>query len=99
MARFGTMRAALAALLLTVGAAHGAEKELLIGQNDALSGGGAVYGLPQQKAVQLAVEEVNAKGGVKIGADNYKLKVIAYDDKANPPRPPTRCASCWTATA
>lgn len=84
MARFGTMRAALAALLLAVGAAHGAEKELLIGQNDALSGGGAVYGLPQQKAVQLAVEEVNAKGGVKIGADNYKLKVIAYDDKANP---------------
>lgn len=84
MARFGKMRAALAALLLAAGAAHGAEKELLIGQNDALSGGGAVYGLPQQKAIQLAVEEINGKGGVKVGADNYKFKVVAYDDKANP---------------
>lgn len=85
MTRFEKMRTAFAAtLLLAAGAAYGADKELLIGQNDALSGGGAVYGLPQQKAIQLAVEEINGKGGVRVGADNYRLKVIAYDDKANP---------------
>lgn len=65
-------------------AAYGAEKELVIGQNDALSGGGAVYGIPQQRAIQLAADEINAKGGVKVGADNYKIKVITYDDKGNP---------------
>lgn len=82
---FRTMRTALAvAALVGAGGALAAEKELVIGQNDALSGGGAVYGIPQQRAVQLAVDEINAKGGVKIGADNYKLRVIAYDDKANP---------------
>lgn len=80
--RLGLALSAVA--LSTAGAAFAAEKELVIGQNDALSGGGAVYGIPQQRAVQLAVEEINAKGGVKVAADNYKLKVIAYDDKGNP---------------
>lgn len=61
-----------------------AEKELVIGVSDALTGPGAVYGVPQFNAVQLAAEEINAKGGIKAGADNYKLKVISTDDKANP---------------
>jgi branched-chain amino acid transport system substrate-binding protein len=74
----------VAALAAAVTGAVAAEKELLIGQSDALTGPGAVYGLPQQKAVALAVEEINAKGGVKIGADNYKFKIALYDDKANP---------------
>lgn len=60
------------------------EKELVIGVNDALTGPGAVYGLPQSNAVQMAADEINAKGGIKAGADIYKLKVIRNDDKANP---------------
>jgi branched-chain amino acid transport system substrate-binding protein len=64
--------------------AFAAEKELVIGVNDALTGPGAVYGLPQSNAVQMAAEEINARGGIKAGADNYKLKVISNDDKANP---------------
>jgi branched-chain amino acid transport system substrate-binding protein len=60
------------------------EKTLDIGVSDALTGGAAVYGLPQANAVEMAAEEINAKGGVKIGDDTYKLNVIAYDDKANP---------------
>ena len=61
-----------------------AEKELLIGVNDALTGPGAVYGLPQANSVQMAADEINAAGGIKAGADVYKLRVIANDDKANP---------------
>jgi branched-chain amino acid transport system substrate-binding protein len=74
-------------LLLTALAAAGAQaadKELLIGINDSLTGPGAVYGLPQSNSVQMAAEEINAAGGIKAGADVYKLKVIANDDKANP---------------
>jgi branched-chain amino acid transport system substrate-binding protein len=64
--------------------ASAADKELLIGVNDSLTGPGAVYGLPQANSVQMAADEINAAGGIKAGADTYKLKVIANDDKANP---------------
>ncbi len=70
------------ALLCTTAVA--AEKELVIGVSDALTGPGAVYGLPQANAVQMAVDETNAKGGIKAGQSVYKLRLVTYDDKANP---------------
>lgn len=79
--KFTTLAAMLA---LTASAAMAEEKTLDIGVTDALTGGAAVYGLPQANAVQMAVEEINAAGGVKVGEDTYMLNVIAYDDKANP---------------
>jgi branched-chain amino acid transport system substrate-binding protein len=78
---FTTLTAMLA---LTGGMVMADEKTLDIGVTDALTGGAAVYGLPQSNAVQMAVEEINAAGGVKVGEDTYMLNVIAYDDKANP---------------
>jgi branched-chain amino acid transport system substrate-binding protein len=84
------VKASVAAALLLAGTlsvcngAVAAEKSLTIGVNDALTGGGAVYGLPQSNAVTMAVNEINAAGGIKVGADIYKLKVIANDDKAAP---------------
>ena len=81
-----TFKHALAAALMSVfaGTVSAADKTLTIGISDALTGPGAVYGLPQSNAVKMAVEEINARGGVKAGNDTYKLNVIAYDDKANP---------------
>ncbi len=73
-----------AAMAMTAGAAWAEEKTLDIGVSDALTGGGAVYGLPQTNAVKLAAKEINAGGGIKVGEDSYMLNVIAYDDKANP---------------
>ena len=72
------------ALALSAGAAFAAEKTLDIGVSDALTGGAAVYGLPQANAVKMAAEEINAAGGITVGDDSYRLNVIAYDDKANP---------------
>ncbi len=34
----------------------------------------------------LAVELINAKGGVKVGGKTYKLKVVYYDDESTPAR-------------
>lgn len=79
--KFTTLTAVMA---LTAGAVTAAEKTLDIGVADALTGGAAVYGLPQANAVQMAAEEINAAGGIKVGEDTYMLNVIAYDDKANP---------------
>lgn len=64
--------------------AQAADEVLVIGVNDALTGGGAVYGQPQANAVQMAAEEINAAGGIKAGSTRYTLKVITSDDKANP---------------
>lgn len=77
-------RSLLAAFVLLGGTAFAAEKQLDIGVSDALTGGAAVYGLPQANAVKMAAKEINAAGGIIVGSDNYMLNVIAYDDKANP---------------
>lgn len=74
----------LTAFALLGGTAFAADKQLDIGVSDALTGGAAVYGLPQANAVKMAAKEINAAGGIKVGSDNYMLNVIAYDDKANP---------------
>ncbi|MEM6679975.1 MAG: ABC transporter substrate-binding protein [Pseudomonadota bacterium] len=74
--------AAIAALFATQPALS--QETLTIGVNDALTGGAAVYGLPQANAVKLAAEEINAAGGIQVGDSTYMLEVIAYDDKGNP---------------
>lgn len=45
-----------------------------------LTGDAAAYGLPIQKTTQIALEEINAKGGV----DGRKLELIYEDSKCNP---------------
>ncbi len=75
---------ATAAFALASMGTSAADKELLIGVNDSLTGPGAVYGLPQANSVQMAADEINAAGGIKAGPDVYKLRVISNDDKANP---------------
>jgi branched-chain amino acid transport system substrate-binding protein len=82
--RLARLTATVAALAFVAAPAMAADKTLDIGVSDALTGGAAVYGLPQANAVKLAAAEINAAGGVKIGDDSYMLNVIAYDDKANP---------------
>lgn len=72
------------AMAIATASAFAADKKLTIGVADALTGGGAVYGLPQANAVRMAADEINTAGGIKVGSDTYKIDVIAYDDKANP---------------
>ena len=84
LARFLATSIAVAGATLVGMSASAADKELLIGVNDSLTGPGAVYGLPQANSVQMAADEINAAGGIKAGANVYKLRVIANDDKANP---------------
>ena len=45
-----------------------------------LTGDGAAYGIPIQRAVKIALDEVNAKGGV----NGKKLEPIYEDSKCNP---------------
>lgn len=54
-------------------------KTLKFGACLPLTGVGAAYGVPVLTTVQLAVDQINSEGGVKIGGVNYLIKVIAED--------------------
>jgi branched-chain amino acid transport system substrate-binding protein len=55
-------------------------KVLTIGFSAPLSGRGADYGRMQKQGVELAVQEINAKGGIK----GFKFEVVTEDDKMDP---------------
>ena len=57
-----------------------AEEPIKIGVMYPLTGGGAVYGVPAMAGHQLAVEELNAKGGIL----GRKIESVERDDKLNP---------------
>lgn len=54
--------------------------DIKIGFVAQLSGGGALYGKQMQQGAQLAVDEINAAGGIL----GRKLQLIVQDDQANP---------------
>ena len=56
------------------------EKTLLIGGTGPLTGDYATYGISVQKGAQIAVDEINEKGGV----NGYTVKLEVEDDQAAP---------------
>ncbi|HJQ59402.1 MAG TPA: ABC transporter substrate-binding protein [Vineibacter sp.] len=75
--KYSAMLAAVGAL--GAGTAF-AQEPIRIGAMYPLTGGGAVYGVPAMAGHQLAIEEINARGGV----NGRKLESIERDDKLNP---------------
>lgn len=76
----------LLAVLLALGAAapvSAADKVLEIGVLGPLSGGAAAYGVELVRGAELRADEINKTGGLKVGGDVYKIKLITYDHKAS----------------
>lgn len=71
--KFGILAVAVALVALFVGSAMAGE--IKIGYLAALTGDYAGYGQTELRAAQLAVEEINAKGGVL----GHKLVLVPYD--------------------
>ena len=59
------------------------EKVLKMGAIFPLSGRGATWGLAAQKAITVKQKEVNARGGLNVGGEKYKIDIIWEDDKYN----------------
>jgi len=55
--------------------------EFTVGIIGPLSGTAKVWGQGIVRGVEMAAEEINAKGGVRVAGKNYKIKIKAYDDK------------------
>ncbi len=62
------------------GEAAGAEAVFKIGSIGPITGAAAIYGQAVMNAAQLAVDEINAAGGV----NGYQLELNFQDDEANP---------------
>lgn len=79
LAGIGTRWVLALSLLLAVPAASA--EELKIGGSGALSGAGTDWGIALQRGIQVAMDEINAAGGVKVGSKTYTLKLVIYDDQ------------------
>jgi len=55
-----------------------------IGHVAPLTGGIAHLGKDNENGARLAVDEINAAGGIKAGDKTYTLELVAEDDKADP---------------
>src|SRR5881296_3712284 len=59
------------------------DKTLTIGVLGPLSGGAASYGVELVRAAEIRTDEINKAGGLKVGGDVYKIKLVSYDHKAS----------------
>ncbi len=50
-----------------------------IGINLPMTGDYTPWGLPGLYGADIVANQINAAGGVDIGGDNYKIKMVAYD--------------------
>lgn len=57
-----------------------ADKKIKIGLVHSMSGGGAMYGLAAQHGAQIAIEEINSKGGIL----GLQIELLVRDDKLRP---------------
>lgn len=82
-----TMKIGRLSVALAVGAALSgaalAQEVVKIGFSGPLSGGAALYGKNVLTGMEMAANEINAKG-LDIGGKKYKIEIVALDDKYNP---------------
>ena len=64
----------------TSGRAFQSENTLRIGAMWAITGGVALTGKGALNLSKLAVEEINAGGGIKVGGKQVKFELFAYDE-------------------
>jgi len=62
----------------------GQAKTLTIGVLMPFSGDGALWGKTELASIEIACEQLNAAGGVKVGKDTYTFATKAYDNQWDP---------------
>jgi branched-chain amino acid transport system substrate-binding protein len=75
---------ATAALVGWPGGGAAAEEVLKVGVLGVMSGPAASWGLTNKYCAEATANMYNAKGGVDIGGEKYKIEIVAVDDKNDP---------------
>ena len=73
----------LVGLALVLPQAMAAEKVLKLGASVCMTGRLSKEGNYVKDGYTLWMEEVNKRGGIKVGNDRYKVEIIFYDDKTD----------------
>ncbi|SAL15232.1 branched chain amino acid ABC transporter periplasmic ligand-binding protein [Caballeronia choica] len=83
--KFGAIatRALCAGAMCAIALPAHAQEVMKIGVIASLSGGGTAWGLGLERGVQIAADQINEQGGLKLAGKTYKLEVIPYDDQYN----------------
>ena len=89
MKKGGVLAGILAVLLFLIPVVSQAQEPIVIGVPTAL---GSIEGRDAWMAVQMAVEEINAKGGVLVGGKRRPLKAYSIDTREHEPGIPVRDA-------
>jgi branched-chain amino acid transport system substrate-binding protein len=55
-----------------------------IGFTGPLSGGAAQYGADVQRGIEMAIDEINASGGISVGGKKVTFKLVSLDDQYRP---------------
>lgn len=76
--------ALIAAAVALSNQAVSAQETVKIGQIEALTGATATYGWMSAQGTKVAVEEINAKGGFKVGDKTYKIQLLQMDTRGEP---------------
>ncbi len=79
----------VSALGLALAGPAGAKVEgdtIILGSAISFTGKYSTNGIHAKNGYDLAVERINATGGVEVGGKRYKLKVQYYDDESTPAR-------------
>ncbi|KUL94532.1 ABC transporter substrate-binding protein [Bosea sp. WAO] len=79
-----TLSLCLATGLFGAGPSIAQAQEIAIGDLHPITGPATFYGLPESRGIHLAAEQINAAGGVKVGATTYKIRIVTEDDQASP---------------
>jgi len=74
----------LLSTLLVLPQAMAAEKVLKLGASVCMTGRLSKEGNYVKDGYTLWMEEINKRGGIKVGDDHYKVEIIFYDDKTDP---------------
>ena len=82
---FQTLRTGLLVAAVTAcGASTAQAQEIVVGSSLPFAGPFASYGETIRDGYQLAVDDINAKGGVSLGGKNHKIKLLILDNKGDP---------------
>ncbi len=82
--RIMSFMAALLALLCLASCGGNQSDTIKLGSSGPLSGSTSIYGQAVQKGVNLAIEEINAAGGVQVGDKMMKLEMVDFvNDEAD----------------
>ncbi len=58
--------------------------QIVIGSIEPLTGIGAALGAPNVYGKLIAIDEINATGGIKVDGKHYQIKLISEDDQTSP---------------